>query len=499
MPTESTITMGRRVFTILACASVLTWVWPGSSVAAVDRTRQTYAMIIGYNGSPDPGTPALRYADDDAIAYAELFRENGATVRLHTEVDAASAPLHQELELVLAPPTRTSIRDALESLRAEILAARGRGAETVLFFVYAGHGDVRHGEGFVMLADGPLNRRDFYALIDLSPADRNHVILDACKSYYLVFERGDGVERTAYHASFDDQAELTRRASTGFILSTSSAQNSHEWEEYQAGIFSHEVRSGLRGGADADLDGRISYAELAAFVFAANRAIPNEKYRPNFLALPPAETPILFEPSTGTPALVLDAGTRDHLFVEDNRGVRILDVHPDGQRVVLRVDRQRPSYLRDPARNLEYALPRAGRVRLSALKPDQPRTARRGAEHDAFKSLFRAPFGKDAIDSLPGGVLRERLSLDAPPPAPAGVSPWVWATAGVAAASTATGAAFRLLGDRELERYRRASVTEQPALRRSTQAWDDRATASFILAGTAALSSVVLYLVLDDP
>ena len=71
------------------------------------------------------------------------------------------------------------------------------------------------------------------------------------------------------------------------MLSSSAAQNSHEWEAYQAGVFSHEVRSALRGAADHDGDGVVTYDELAAFVFTANRSVPNERYRPRFFVRRP--------------------------------------------------------------------------------------------------------------------------------------------------------------------------------------------------------------------
>ena len=62
---------------------------------------------------------------------------------------------------------------------------------------------------------------------------------------------------------------------------------SHEWAGFEAGVFSHEVRSGLFGAADADGDGRVTYAEIAAFVRRANEAIPADRFRPQVLARPP--------------------------------------------------------------------------------------------------------------------------------------------------------------------------------------------------------------------
>ena len=64
---------------------------------------------------------------------------------------------------------------------------------------------------------------------------------------------------------FADVKGLRPRENVGLLLSTSSARESHEWSGFESGVFSHEVRSGLYGAADADGDGRVSYAEIAAF------------------------------------------------------------------------------------------------------------------------------------------------------------------------------------------------------------------------------------------
>ena len=67
----------------------------------------------------------------------------------------------------------------------------------------------------------------------------------------------------------------------GVFLSTSADGEAFEWSEIQSGIFSHVVRSGLLGGADADGDGQVSYLELAAFVDTATTDVRNPNMRPH--------------------------------------------------------------------------------------------------------------------------------------------------------------------------------------------------------------------------
>src|SRR5262245_30351990 len=143
-----------------------------------------YAVVVGWNGSPSPDVPPLRFADDDAAEYARLLRDAGAHTTLLTTLDADSRALHPDARPD-GPPTRDAPRGALaRSDRG--MRQDGRPAELVI--VYTGHGDVDHGEGFVMLDGARLTRGDLRSrVLGGRRAARIHVLVDACKSYYLVF------------------------------------------------------------------------------------------------------------------------------------------------------------------------------------------------------------------------------------------------------------------------------------------------------------------------
>src|SRR6185369_6871401 len=106
--------------------------------------------------------------------------------------------------------------------------------------------------------------------------------------------RGAGGTHRPVHGFLEDALEA-RGAGIGFLVSSSQSGESHEWEAFQSGVFSHEVRSGLTGAADADGDGLVSYREIAAFVLRANAAIVNEQYRPAVHAHPPNGDDILLD------------------------------------------------------------------------------------------------------------------------------------------------------------------------------------------------------------
>jgi hypothetical protein len=246
-----------------------------------------------------------------------------------------------------------------------------------------------------MLEDRRLTRRLLYQLLARSPGRRNHVIIDACKSYFLAFERGPGGERADYPHAFDDAQVPARLANTGFILSTSSDRDSHEWERFQAGIFSHEVRSALRGAADLDGNGRISYAELGAFLSTANEGIRNRRFRPDFAIRPPAQaldTEVLVWP--GEVAISI-TGEFGHLYVETSSGDRLLDTHASKDQVLgLRLPAERPLFVRRADNSVEFKLTGLTPTHLSALTAYGTGVTRRGALHLAFEQLFHVPFGE---------------------------------------------------------------------------------------------------------
>lgn len=353
-----------------------------------------FAVVLGNNRPESSGEVTLRYADDDAAATHRLLTEAGVHSVLLTTPDAETQ--HQDGSLRPdGPATWTALTAALEGLFDKLRGSAG-GGELLLF--YSGHGDVAHGEGYVMLEDRRLTRRLLYQLLARSPALRNHVLIDACKSYFLAFERGPGGERSDYAHSFNDAQVPARLANTGFILSTSSDRDSHEWERFQAGIFSHEIRSALRGAADLDGNGRISYAELGAFLTTANEGIHNRRFRPDFAIRPPAralDAELLAWP--GDAALSI-SGQLGHLYVESGSGDRLLDAHASAhQTLALHLPRERPLFIRRADDTVEYKLTEPGPIRLAALTGYGTQITRRGALHLAFEQLFVVPFDADRL------------------------------------------------------------------------------------------------------
>ena len=103
---------------------------------------------------------------------------------------------------------------------------------------------------------------------------------------------------------------------------------SHEWAGFEAGVFSHEIRSGLYGAADADGDGQVSYREISAFVARANAAIPNERFRPQVHARAPKDNDSLLAIGHRLGRrLEIDGQHAGHYVIEDARGVRLAETN----------------------------------------------------------------------------------------------------------------------------------------------------------------------------
>jgi hypothetical protein len=374
--------------------------------------QASFALIIGVNKSVDGDAPLLRYADDDAARYLDFFRALGARSYVLTRLDENTRRVHQQVAAEAEAPVMAEFQKAIQALASDIRQARQRNIKTALYFVYAGHGNVRDGHGYVTLEDARIDGAMLEAeVLTKINADQTHFIVDACYSYFLAMGRSPGGQHREVHG-FSEFSGLASRESVGLLFSTSSAKESHEWAGFQAGVFSHEVRSGLYGAADANGDGQVSYREIAAFIDRANAAIANEKYRSEVFAHPPKNTDILMDLRNRTSARVDLRGARsDHYYLEDSRGIRFADFHngEDQHAYLLRPLSAGRLYLRRSSDDSEFVIPSTPQVvALADLSIQEPRMTTRGAANDAFQALFTLPFGQRVVDGFHlGPVLPE--------------------------------------------------------------------------------------------
>jgi hypothetical protein len=241
------------------------------------------------------------------------------------------------------------------------------------------------------------------------------VVIDACKSYWLVNARGgrgwvddsvgaDEERRSSKRLrAFLETERLDRMPRAGVVVATSGDQETHEWSRYRGGILSHELRSGLAGAADVNGDGRVEYSELAAFLAAANARLHHPQARIDVFSRAPAANrrrPLL---NVRRPMrrkhvswLRFDDALSGRLHVIDDRGLRFADINKErGSRFDLVVPAGRTYFVRrDDAEEAEVrARPgRFVRVAQNAFAPVP--VAARGALDTSFRAgLYKVPFG----------------------------------------------------------------------------------------------------------
>lgn len=376
------------------------------SGASARAAQKRYAVVVGNATSLTEGVRPLEFADDDAARYAELLDVVAEDVRLLTVLDENAQRIHPALVERALPPNRRNLLRTLEELFAVMAREEAAGNEAVFYFILIGHGEIAPGgEGYVSILDAPFSRSDLYEqVIARSPASTNHVIIDACNSYFLVNRRGAddaGPSRADAVAGYLSREELASYPNTGVVLSTSSAKESHEWSAYRAGVFSHEVRSAMTGAADANGDGRVDYAELHAFVTAANLRVDDPRARIELYVRPPAvdlTTPLIdLRSARFTNYLSIPPGKPARFYLEDDRGVRYADVHLSGEtHTYLALVRRDFYWVRDPEDRREgrFELSGPGRVELDQVAMSVQAMTSRGAIGDAFqRHLFTEPYG----------------------------------------------------------------------------------------------------------
>ncbi len=409
--------------TLLLVTLLLLAIPPVRAHAAAEA-RTTMALIVTSNRSAQLGRPDLQYADDDGAKYYELFRMTAAAEDVHllTELDRDTARLFPELVDVARAPTREAVRVAAASIAASVVRAQHAGQKVDFYFVFAGHGDVDRGRGFLELADGRLDAEELESLLRAIPADRSHVILDSCNSFFVINPRKPGGRRFATpEASARSLGEALPRV--GVFLSTSAEAEVYEWSELQSGIFSHAVRSGLAGAADANADGQVSYDELQAFVDTATAAIRNPAYRPKVYARGPSgkqgET-IFARAAARARSLHIEAERRIRLTVRDQDGLPWIDVYKEaGTAMTLALPPERLAQASIEELEVTGAGARVlrrlvlgagdGPIELDSLTVAALTHDARGPG-DLFRMLFTRPFGPRALAAY------QQAQASAPPP-----------------------------------------------------------------------------------
>ncbi len=403
----------------LGTAALVGIVLAGAAAAHAGWAR--FALVIGYNQSDDAALSPLRYADDDAVKYAELFDAAGQRTVLLADLDEETRQTFPKAKIA-GRPTRENVLKGLASLRESMAAARRQGHQPLLYFVYSGHGNYdAEGRGYVHLAGSRFTTRDlfFYVLGPTEGETPHHAVLivDACNAALLVNSRGSDKRKVT-----GTTLKLEAYPKVGVVLSSSTVGEVHEWGKYLSGIFSHEVRSGLLGPADLDDDGAVDFVELAAFVQSANAEVKNAQYRVKPYIRPPLDQPnlrlVALDEGRFPARVRVPAGAAGKGFLVNRELVRWADFHkPARQQFWLGIPNGEGFSLVMDGR--EYLIAPSARGALSLASLDsRPATAVAAKGPSAYfeERLFARPHESEdarkwAMDRYLESLLVERYEL----------------------------------------------------------------------------------------
>lgn len=265
-----------------------------------------YALAVGANDG-GPGRVHLRYAGTDARAISTLLTQLGGVA----EGDLA----------VVQDPSAHELLSALSELRERVKRGRVEGGRTEVLFYYSGHSD----ELGLLLKEDRVSYSTLRAQLDTLDADVRIAFLDSCASGAFALTKG-GQARPPFLLD-----ESTRLQGHAFLTSASASEAAQESERLRSSVFTHFLISGLRGGADANRDGRVSLSEAYQFAYGetlarttASRAGPQ---RPTYeIQLTGTGDLVLTDLRAATSTLTLDASLSGHVFVFGVAGSMVLEI-----------------------------------------------------------------------------------------------------------------------------------------------------------------------------
>jgi hypothetical protein len=397
-----------------SCVAFALLAWASPLFAAT----HVHAIVIGNNngfvgGRPGGAEPRLRYADDDAAAFAELLAPIAESSELLTVMDRDTQERYPKLAGVARVPTREALRASVARLRERLRAERRAGERQVVFVFFSGHGALDYdGQPALALADGGLGHAFLYrdVLAEL-PADEIHLLLDACHAEAVVRPRDADAQSVAVSpaqaSAFLLENTLARFPNTGAIMAASTDAKAHEWDAVRHGVFTHELLSALRGAADVNGDLRLEYSEVYAFMAAANREVSDARARLAIVARPPDANrrAVLLTLSAFPPErsawLTNVPGAQGIVTLDDGHG-RLVTLHgdrdfsaalliPAGAKLYVRASDQEASFSAAPGEVVSFA-------RLE-FAPSSLRE--RGPLEDALRhGLFAAEYGRRYYDGV---------------------------------------------------------------------------------------------------
>ncbi len=274
--------------------------------AAPPVALSRFALVVGCN-LPGGGRGELRYAVRDAASFATVMTELGGVDPEHL--------------VYLSNPRREELTVALKHLAALVEQGRtGEAREEVLFY-YSGHADAKG----LLLGNEVLEYTELRATLESIRADVHVAVMDACASGAMTRTKG-GTRKPAF--LFDASTVMEGHA---YLTSSSHDEAAQESDQIKGSFFTHYLISGLRGGADANVDGRVTLNEAYQFAFSETLKRTERTYagpqHPSYdITLKGSGDLVFTDLRASSAGLKLDAAIEGNLFVRDAEGDLLVEI-----------------------------------------------------------------------------------------------------------------------------------------------------------------------------
>ncbi|MDX6770636.1 MAG: caspase family protein [Elusimicrobiota bacterium] len=251
---------------------------PDAQVVTVQGRDQAAAATASDDVDEPPLTKAK--ADPDALAVVigiERYRQAGLPGVDHAGRDARAVHAYLTKSMGVDPRNAVLLLDEgaakgdLDKYLGPWLKNRANSRSRVFVF-FAGHGapDAATGEAYLVPFDGdpaytkdtafPLRR--LYDSLKELPAKDATVLLDSCFSG----QGGRSLIAKGTRPLVTVRTDLAVGGNTAALAASGPGQISSSYDAAGHGLMTYHLLRGLRGGADADRDGRVTFGELADFV-----------------------------------------------------------------------------------------------------------------------------------------------------------------------------------------------------------------------------------------
>ncbi|HUT60499.1 MAG TPA: caspase family protein [Phycisphaerae bacterium] len=208
------------------------------------QAPQRHAVVIGINEYADPAIPPLKYAETDAKAVYE------------TLIDPAVGRFPKENVALLLGKDATP-----SAIKAALYKLRGVDKDDLVVVFYSGHGAKEGDEGFWVTQNAEtkalpataLANSDIRKFLAQIPSEKLVVLLDCCYAASTVKKSLN--DPAKLFGDFTGKGRVT-------IAGAADNQEALEFPEKKEGVFTYYLVEGLRGGADFNKDGVVTFEEL---------------------------------------------------------------------------------------------------------------------------------------------------------------------------------------------------------------------------------------------